>query len=254
MYQRYRGSRTVIPSAKPVALVTGAAHRIGAVIAKHLHQAGFRVVVHCYLSLDAAAHLVAECNQIRDDSALVLSADLCSPAAPQDLVAAILAQWGHLDLLVNNASVFSSHDEDWEQMWRCNVQAPYQLSRVAFPHLSLTQGSIINITDIHAHTPLRHHPAYCQTKAALAMQTKALAQEFAPQVRVNAIAPGAIIWPEGENTLTQAKQEHIVSKTLLKRHGNPENIAQAVLYLVNNTYVTGQSLRVDGGRYLTDAG
>lgn len=238
------------PTAKPVALVTGAAHRIGAAIAKQLHQAGFRVVVHCHHSLDSATYLVSECNQIRNDSALVLSADLCAPSAAQDLVAAILSQWGQLDLLVNNASVFSSHDEAWEQMWRCNVQAPYQLSRAAFPHLSATQGSIINITDIHAHTPLRQHPAYCQTKAALAMQTKALAQEFSPLVRVNAIAPGAIIWPEGDNALTQAKQEHILSKTLLKRHGNPENITQAVLYLVNNTYVTGQSLQVDGGRYI----
>lgn len=238
------------PTAKPVALVTGAAHRIGAAIAKQLHQAGFRVVVHCHHSLDSATYLVAECNQIRDDSALVLAADLCAPSAAQDLVAAILSQWGQLDLLVNNASVFSANDEAWEQMWRCNVQAPYQLSRAAFPHLSATQGSIINITDIHAHTPLRQHPAYCQTKAALAMQTKALAQEFSPLVRVNAIAPGAIIWPEGDNALTQAKQEHILSKTLLKRHGNPENITQAVLYLVNNTYVTGQSLQVDGGRYI----
>ena len=135
-------------------------------------------------------------------------------------------------------------------MWRCNVQAPYQLSHAALPYLEGTQGSIINITDVHAHTPLRGYAAYCQTKAALAMQTRALAQEFAPSVRVNAIAPGAIMWPEGANQLDSTIQEKIITKTLLKRHGTPENIAQAMIYLVNNTYVTGQSLQVDGGRHL----
>ncbi len=238
------------PTAPPVALITGAAQRIGAVLANQLHQSGFRVVVHYHHSEAAATELIAAFNKLRANSAVALSADLCSPSDISALLEATVAQWGHLDLIVNNASIFSKQDSDWEQMWRCNVQAPYQLSHAAFPYLDATQGNIINITDVHAHTPLSGYAAYCQTKAALAMQTLALAQEFAPNVRVNAIAPGAIMWPEGGNQLNSTIQEKIITKTLLKRHGTPENIAQALMYLVNNTYVTGQSLRVDGGRYL----
>ena len=240
----------MIPAARPVALITGAAQRIGAVLANQLHQAGFRVVVHYRHSEAAATESVAAFNKLRANSAVALSADLCSPSAVSFLLEATVAQWGRLDLIVNNASIFSRQDSDWEQMWRCNVQAPYQLSHAALPYLEGTQGSIINITDVHAHTPLRGYAAYCQTKAALAMQTRALAQEFAPSVRVNAIAPGAIMWPEGANQLDSTIQEKIITKTLLKRHGTPENIAQAMIYLVNNTYVTGQSLQVDGGRHL----
>ncbi|MEI6093970.1 MAG: pteridine reductase [Gammaproteobacteria bacterium] len=240
----------MIPAARPVALITGAAQRIGAVLANQLHQAGFRVVVHYHHSEAAATESVAAFNKLRANSAVALSADLCSPSAVSFLLEGTVAQWGRLDLIVNNASIFSRQDSDWERMWRCNVQAPYQLSHAAFPYLEATQGSIINITDVHAHTPLRGYAAYCQTKAALAMQTRALSQEFAPSVRVNAIAPGAIMWPEGANQLDSTIQEKIITKTLLKRHGTPENIAQAMMYLVNNTYVTGQSLQVDGGRHL----
>lgn len=240
----------MIPAARPVALITGAAQRIGAVLANQLHQAGFRVVVHYHHSEAAATESVAAFNKLRANSAVALSADLCSPSAVSFLLDATVAQWGRLDVIVNNASIFSRQDLDWERMWRCNVQAPYQLSHAAFPYLEATQGSIINITDVHAHTPLRGYAAYCQTKAALAMQTRALSQEFAPSVRVNAIAPGAIMWPEGANQLDSTIQEKIITKTLLKRHGTPENIAQAMMYLVNNTYVTGQSLQVDGGRHL----
>ncbi|MCX7089906.1 MAG: pteridine reductase [Legionellales bacterium] len=236
-------------AAQPVALVTGAAHRIGAALASRLHQEGFRVAVHYHHSKDAARQLVAALNQVRENSACALSADLCVASAPQDLVAELIANWGQLDLLVNNASIFSSHDADSDKMWHCNVHAPYLLSRAAFPHLVVTRGSIINVTDIHAQTPLRGYAAYCQTKAALAMQTRALAQEFAPSVRVNAVAPGAILWPEGDNSLDPVIQEKIIAKTLLQRHGKPEYIAQAVMYLINNTYVTSQILQVDGGRY-----
>lgn len=240
----------MMESAQPVALVTGAAHRIGAAIATQLHLEGFRVAVHYHHSSVAATQLVAAFNQTRRNSALALSADLCLASAPQALLTKLIAHWGQLDLIVNNASIFSSHDADWDKMWQCNVQAPYQLSRTALSHLVATHGSIINLTDIHAHAPLRGYAAYCQTKAALAMQTRALAQEFAPNVRVNAVAPGAIIWPEGDNRLDQVTQEKIMAKNLLQRHGDPENIVQAVMYLIHNTYVTGQSLQVDGGRYL----
>lgn len=235
--------------AQPVAVITGAAQRIGAVLAKHLHQAGFRVMIHCHHSKTEATQLVTNLNQIRANSALCVSADLCLSSSPKTIIDAAIAAWERLDLLVNNASIFSRHDADWNRMWLCNVQAPYYLSRNALPHLKTSQGSIVNITDIHAYNPLREYPAYCQTKAALAMQTRALAQEFAPHVRVNEIAPGATIWPEGDNTLDPATQEKILAKTLLQKHGSPNNIAQALLYLVQNTYVTGQCLRVDGGRY-----
>lgn len=235
---------------QPVALITGAARRIGAAIAAHLHREGFRVAVHYHQSAAAAAEGVAAFNQIRPDTAMTVSGDLCVPTAPQAILSTLMAHWGRLDLLVNNASIFSSHDEDWERMWQCNVRAPYDLSRAAFPHLQVTEGSIINVTDIHAHVPLRQYPAYCQTKAALAMQTRALAQEFAPRVRVNAVAPGAIVWPEGDNQIEQVVQDKILEKILLKRHGDPKHIAQAVLYLTQNNYVTGQSLQVDGGRYI----
>jgi pteridine reductase len=237
-----------VTASQPVALITGAARRIGAALAAHLHKAGFRIIVHYCQSQSAAVQLVSNFNQIRTDSAVAFSADLCVPSAASDLLQAGLAHWGRLDLLVNNASIFSRDDADWDRMWHCNVQAPYFLSRAAFAALKANQGSIVNITDIHAHTPLRDYPAYCQTKAALAMQTRALAQEFAPDVRVNAIAPGAILWPEGTNKLDPSIQQKIIDKTLLKRHGTPEHIAQALLYLITNTYATGQSLQVDGGR------
>lgn len=236
---------------RPVAIITGAAQRIGAAIATQLHQVGFRVVVHYHHSHDAATQLVAAFNRTCSETAWAVQGDLCLPRTPALLLAETLTQFGQVDVLVNNASIFSRHDADWDSMWRCNVHAPYQLSRAAFSALADTQGSIINITDIHASMPLRDYAAYCQTKAALAMQTRALAQEFAPNVRVNAIAPGAIAWPEGDNQISQVVQEKILAKILLKRHGVPDNIAQAVLYLVNNSYVTGQSLQVDGGRYLT---
>ena len=234
----------------PVALITGSAQRIGAVLVNQLHQLGYNVMIHYHQSQTAAETLAAGFNQLRAHSAIAVAADLCGSAASSVLVEAAIAHWGRLDVLVNNASIFSNCDSEWESMWRCNVQAPYYLSYAAFPHLETTHGSIINITDIHAHKPLRGYAAYCQTKAALAMQTRALAQEFAPKVRVNAIAPGAILWPQGANQLNSVHQAKIIKQTLLKQHGHPEQIAQAMLYLMHNAYVTGQSLQVDGGRHL----
>lgn len=242
----------VIPNAnnvsKPVALITGAAKRIGAEIATALHHAGFRVVIHCHTSRQAAEILGAKFNQIQPDSALVYSADLCQPNSADALIDAVIDWGGRLDVLINNASLFSKYDKDWLALFACNVRAPYCLSHAAYQHLASTQGCIINITDRHASQPLRGYAAYCQSKAALLMQTQALALEFAPLVRVNAIAPGAIVWPEGDNSLDLVTQDKIIAKALLKRHGDPKYIAQAVLYLVTNTFVTGENLKVDGGR------
>lgn len=237
-----------------VALITGAARRIGAAIAQHLHEAGFKVVIHCHHSLAEAKRLAQAMNQQRPDSAHVLQQDLCDPKAAKRLIEAAIAFTGRLDLLVNNASIFTKtsfaefNQQNWDNLFATNVRAPFQLSLVARPYLAAQQGQIINITDIHSETPLMDYAEYCQSKAALTMQTKALAREFAPEVRVNAVAPGAIVWPENDNALNGQIQEKIIAQTPLKRHGEPLFIAQAVLALVENAFITGQILKVDGGR------
>ncbi len=234
----------------PTALITGASRRIGAAIATHLHQAGFRVLIHCHQSLDSALALARTLNEKRLTSASVLSADLSVKGSALDLIHHTMDWAGRLDVLVNNASIFSRHEADWDPMFIVNVKTPFWLSYAAYPYLVKTQGTIINITDIHAKTPLKGYAMYCQTKAALAMQTKALAREFAPNVRVNAVAPGAMVWPTGDNGLSKEQQRAIVAKTALQRHGDPRFIAKAVFALVDNPFITGQSLDVDGGRYI----
>jgi pteridine reductase len=240
--------------AAKVALVTGAARRIGAAIVRGLHQAGFKVVIHCNHSLAAAEVLAHDLNQQRSDSVYVLQKELTTALAVSELIAAVLVWAGRLDLLINNASLFirsecaTFNDAVWDSLFTVNVKMPFLLSLAARPHLAIQGGGIINLTDIHADKPLKNYAIYCQSKAALVMQTKALAREFAPQVRVNAIAPGAIEWPEGSNILSMETQQHIIAKTPLKRHGSPEHIAQAVMAFVNNSFVTGQILHVDGGR------
>lgn len=237
-----------------VALVTGAARRIGAAIVKQLHQADFKVVIHCYHSLDEAEELAAVLNQQCQNSALVLQKELNTPTAARELIAAAIAWKGCLNLLVNNASIFVRTDctvfneLDWDTLFTVNVKVPFQLSLAAHSYLAKHRGAIINLTDIHADKPLKNYAVYSQTKAALAMQTKALAREFAPNVRVNAIAPGAIAWPEQDNALDPEIQRQIISKTPLKCHGDPEFIAQAVLAIAENPFITGQILNVDGGR------
>lgn len=239
-----------------VALVTGAARRIGAEIVKELHQAAFKVVIHCHRSLEEAQILAETLNRQDPDSALVLQQDLCLPNAAKQLIAATIAWAGQLDLLVNNASVFTKTDlssfneSKWDNLFSTNVKAPFLLSLEARTYLATQQGQIINITDIHGDRPLKGYAEYCQTKAALIMQTKALAREFAPEVRVNAIAPGAIAWPEKDNSLTNDLQAKIIHNTPLKKHGSPAYIAQAVLALVANSFITGECLKVDGGRSL----
>jgi len=240
-----------------VALVTGAGRRIGAVIAETLHNNGFSVVIHCHCSQSEAKSLCAEFNKKRPNSARVFSANLTQKKENQKLITEVVDWGGRLDLLVNNASIFmktpleSLDDVRWEALFSINVQAPFWLSFAARNFLAAQQGSIVNITDIHAETPLKGYAEYCQTKAALTMQTKALALEFAPSVRVNAIAPGAIAWPELTNELTHEQQEKIIEKTLLKRHGDAVFIAQAVLAVAENPFITGQTIRVDGGRLLS---
>ncbi|MDF1827247.1 MAG: pteridine reductase [Legionellaceae bacterium] len=247
-----------------VALITGAARRIGAAIAERLHQAGFYVVIHCHHSKQEADALAHQFNQIRAHSACVLVADLSLKNQAQTLIKQAVEWQGRLDVLVNNASCFIKTpvgDVDLDgtdkideavcdKLWTTNVKAPFWLSEAACASLAKQNGSIINLTDIHAEKPLSDYAVYSQTKAALKMQTEALAREYAPNIRVNAVAPGAIAWPEGDNALSSEVQANIISKTLLKKHGEPKWIARAVLSLVLNEFITGQTLRVDGGRSL----
>ncbi len=241
-----------------VALVTGGARRIGAAIVTLLHQAGYKVVIHCRNTLKEAHELAAELNHKRKDSAFVLQRELTENYAAQEIMTTISDWSGRLDLLVNNASIFVRTEHDsfseshWQALFDIHVKVPFLLSQAAYPFLKKNKGSIINITDIHAEKPLKGYSVYCQSKAALKMQTESLAREFAPEVRVNAVAPGAIMWPEHANSLTIEEQQKLIAKTPLKQHGKPEFIAQAVLSLAQNPFVTGQTLKVDGGRSLID--
>ena len=237
-----------------VALITGAAKRIGAAIAEYLHQAGYRVAIHCYQSRDAADALCLRLNQQRADSAKVFQADLTQKAINQALPSQVIQWAGQLDILVNNASIFvktqweAPDDAQWAALFITNVQAPYWLSLAAREALVKQKGAIVNITDVYAEIPWKDYAEYCQTKAALQMQTKVLAQEFAPDIRVNAVAPGSIAWPEHDNALSATQKKQVIERAWLKRHGDPIYIAQAVFMLAENEFITGQILRVDGGR------
>lgn len=234
----------------PVAVVTGGARRIGAAIVTLLHAQGYKVLIHCRHSMEDAKALALALNQNKPDSVRVLQKELRDDDAAKALVKAISEWTGRLDLLVNNASIFKRGENDWQELFDIHVKVPMLLSKAFQPLLANQQGSIINITDIHAQRPLKDYAMYCQSKAALEMQTKALAREFAPEIRVNAVAPGAIMWPEDENSLSLEAKQKIIERTPLQKHGNPKYIAEAVLALANNQFITGQILNVDGGRSL----
>lgn len=243
-----------VPSA-PVALVTGAARRVGAEIARTLHAAGARVAIHCRASRAPAEDLAAGLNGIRPDSAAVFAADLLDVAALPPLVESVVARFGRLDALVNNASSFYATKVGavdtaiWDELLGSNLRAPFFLAQAAAPHLAENGGSIVNITDIHAERPLAGYPVYCAAKAGLLGLTRALAAELGPRVRVNAVAPGAIAWPEGTDDFPPAERAAIIGHSLLKRVGAPADIARAVKFLIFDApYVTGQVINVDGGR------
>ena len=243
--------------AKGVALITGSARRIGAAIASTLHEAGFDVVIHCHQSAHEANTLADLLNAKRRESAYVCSADLKIKSEADNLIKTAFAFKKRLDVLINNASSFiktpvSGFDESvWDNLFVLNTKAPFWLSQAAHEYLvQSNHGNIINITDIHAEKPLRDYCIYTQTKAALKMQTEALAREYAPHIRVNAVAPGAIIQPEGDNCLSAETQKKILNELPLARWGAPSFVAEAVLSLILNHYMTGQTIRVDGGRSL----
>jgi pteridine reductase len=236
-----------------VALVTGAARRIGAATVRGLHAEGASVVIHCHRSAREAELLRDELNRTREGTALALIADLLDLRALPTLVEGALAAFGRLDLLVNNASTFyptplgQISAAQWDDLIGSNLRAPLFLSQAAAPHLRRTNGLIVNMIDIHAQRPLPQHPVYSIAKAGLAMLTRALARELGPDVRVNGIAPGPILWPEAG--VDSGLKDEIISKTLLKRSGTPDDIVRAVLFLAKDApYVTGQILPVDGGR------
>ncbi len=235
------------------ALVTGAAHRIGAAIARRLHAAGMDLAIHYRSSALAAEILATELNDRRPGSATTLQADLLDQAALGPLVDGAVAALGRLDLLVNNASTFyptavaETTSAQWDELLGSNLRAPYFLAQAAVPHLRASRGAIVNIVDIHADRPLAGHPVYSIAKAGLAMLTRALARELGPEVRVNGVAPGAILWPEAG--LSEAEQRAILDRAVLGRLGDPDDIARAVLYLYRDAgYVTGHVLPVDGGQ------
>ena len=237
-----------------VALITGAALRIGRVIAERFHAAGYQIAIHYNTSCKAATRLADELNQQRLSSAITLQADLSEPISFEENLEKVVNTWGRLDVLVNNASCFfptpvsDVTQTQWAKLLNCNLQGPFFLSQACFFLLKQVKGSIINITDIHGRNPLKGYGVYSISKAGLEMMTKSLAKEFAPHVRVNAIAPGAIMWPLEENALTASQKQAIIDKSLLKCHGSADDIADAALYFANASFVTAQSLALDGGR------
>jgi pteridine reductase len=244
-----------MPDLRPVALVTGSARRIGAAIARGLHAAGYDLALHCHVSRDECEALAAELQRARADSALVLQADLAEFDRLPELVAATVGRFGRLDALVNNASAFFptpfglATPAQWDALFAANARAPFFLAQAAAPHLRAARGAIVNLTDIHAERPLRGHAVYGMGKAALAYMTRALALELAPEVRVNAVAPGAILWPEEGKS--EADQAALLARTPLGRTGTVEEVAEAVRWLLREArYTTGQVLRLDGGRLL----
>ncbi|MCF8149335.1 MAG: pteridine reductase [Burkholderiaceae bacterium] len=242
-------------STAPVVLVTGAARRIGAEIARGLHAAGACVAIHYRSSAAEAEALAATLNATRPNSAASFAADLLDTAALPQLVADVVARFGRLDALVNNASAFYAtkvgavDTAAWDDLIGSNLKAPLFLAQAAAPHLERSGGCIINITDVHAERPLKGYPLYCAAKAGLLGLTRALALELGPRVRVNAVAPGAIEWPQSQGDFSPSERAAIIDHTLLKSVGSPTDIARTVKFLVFDApYITGQVINVDGGR------
>lgn len=236
-----------------VVLVTGGARRVGAAIVRMLHGAGAKLMIHHRASAGAAAALAEELNRLRPASCSVTCADLLDRETPEQLIDAVLERFGGLDILVNNASTFYPTAlgditlAAWDDLMGTNLRAPLFLSQAAAPSLRERRGLILNLVDIHAARPLAGHAVYSVAKAGLAMLTRSLARELGPDVRVNGIAPGPVLWPEGD--MNEMLKQEIIDKTALKRHGTPQDIARTALFLAKDApYITGQIIAVDGGR------
>jgi len=236
-----------------VALITGGSKRIGAQTTRLLHEAGYNVIIHCRLSREAADTLADELNQLRAASARVIQGDLNSDTIYNHLIEQAYQCWKRLDVLVNNASTFyptpvgSITLDDWDVLVNSNMKAPLFLAQAAAPYLKQVEGNIINMADVHAMRPMKGHPVYCAAKAGLVMITQSLAKELGPEVRVNSVAPGAILWPD--NDMPEHTKKLILERTSLKKAGDPIDIAKTILFLVRDAhYITGQVIAVDGGR------
>ncbi|MFT5692645.1 MAG: pteridine reductase [Oceanicoccus sp.] len=241
---------------RKVALITGASKRIGATIAKTLHDSGYNVIIHYGNSKKQALELAEGLNRQRDNSAICLQGDLLSITSITAFAEKAVSAWGGIDVLINNASSFyptpieSATEKDWDDLVGSNLKGPFFLTQQLTTTLKAKRGSIVNIIDIHADKPLTNHPIYCMAKAGLAMMTKSLAKDLAPDIRVNGVSPGAILWPETEAE-SQAKSA-ILAKIPLTTIGETSDIAKAVKFLVADApYITGQILAIDGGRSLT---
>ncbi len=245
-----------MPDQSPVVLITGAARRIGAAIATRLHARGYRVIIHYQNSADDAEQLCAEFNTLRADSAHSLQASLLDIDSVTQLAEASIAHWGQLNALVNNASSFyptplgTATSSQWEDLIGSNLKGPFFLCQALAEELKKHSGSIVNIADIHAHQPLSNHSIYCIAKAGNTMLTKSLAKDLAPNVRVNGIAPGVILWPENDAQKND-EQELLLKMIPLQRMGSSEDIARlADFFITGASYITGQTIAVDGGKNL----
>lgn len=237
----------------PVALITGGARRIGSTIARQLHRHQYRLIIHYRHSKDEAQSLVDELNGQRAHSAALLQADLNNDHEIAQLAKQAVATFGRIDALINNASSFyptpvaQASVQQWDDLMNSNAKAPLFLSKALVDELTLRHGTIINIADIYADRPLKEHTIYCMAKAANVMLTKSLARELAPQVRVNGVAPGPILWPEQEATFSAGDKKALLERIPLDRIGDPDHIARTVQFLIDNDYITGQIIAVDGG-------
>ncbi|WP_417567632.1 pteridine reductase [Marinobacter sp.] len=244
-------------STVPVVLITGSAHRLGAQTAKTLHQRGWNLVIHYRSREEQARALVEDLNRERPDSAHSVQADLSLTADVERLAQETTARWGRLDALVNNASVFYPNpteavtEGDWNTVLNTNLRAPFFLLKACLPTLRNNGGSVVNMIDIYSERPLADHPLYCASKAGLAALTRSWAKDLAPEVRVNGVSPGAILWPEGDSDIDKDSQQAILDKTPLARTGHPDDIARTIAFLICDApFITGQIVAVDGGRSL----
>jgi pteridine reductase len=244
--------------AEKVALITGGARRVGAAVCRSLHAAGLDLMVHYRSSADDARALQAELNTVRPESVALVQADLLNISSLPTMVNDTVRQFGRLDVLINNASSYyptpvgEVGEDEWEDLMGTNLKTPLFLSQAAAPHLKRNHGCIINIVDIHADRPMRNYLVYSVAKGGLLALTRALASELGPEVRVNGVSPGVILWPEDERWSDEVARQRIIHTTLLKRVGEPEDIARTVRFLVLDApYVTGQIIAVDGGRSIS---
>ena len=241
---------------RPVALITGGAKRVGAVIARTLHASGYDLALHCRHSIAEAEALATELSQQRAGSVLVLQAELADTQRLPQLIDATLARYGRLDALINNASSFydtpidKASIEQWNDLFASNAQAPFFLTQAALPALRAAHGAIVNLVDIYAERSIANYPIYVMAKGALAAMTRTLALDLAPDVRVNGVAPGAVMWPSDGKSYDD--QQAMMARTPLGRAGTPEDVAATVLWLLRDApFITGQIIRVDGGRSIS---